>query len=424
MKRDERPRPLRGPRDSEENRSALAALLLLLLVLPLAQSCTERERANPLDPRNPVTHGKPYPPRVVTGSRVAVLAWEPLDHVSLSGYRVERMDEGGAFLPVGPGNLPRWQLTLRDSPLEAGARYFYRLVILAAGREIPSDSTECREGSGSAWFLAETRLLLVSSRMTAGVDTVTTLSWAVAIDASPDGTAWAADYGSGLLLYLDADPSVAATIASQGYPVSVSTVDGSNRCWVVDTWAVELTQVSPGGILTRVTLPDYPFAVSCSGYDGSVWVGHASGVSRYSSEAVLDTTYPEPARPSRVSVCPADGSCWALNGLDDSVVRLSADGGPTMVLRYFDEPCDLSAETPDGYCWVADSGTDRLYLVDAVGSVQGSWTIPGIANVSACRSVQAAWIVCADGLVRVGRDGQPECTVSGLTRGLPAATVP
>jgi hypothetical protein len=105
-------------------------------------------------------------------------------------------------------------------------------------------------------------------------------------------------------------------------------------------------------------------------------------------------------------------------------VRLSTDGGPPLVLDYFDEPDDLSAETPDGCCWVADRGTDRLYLVDSAGVVLGSWEVPGIAAVSACPTTQAAWIVCADGLVRMGRDGQRECAVPSLSRGLPAATVP
>jgi hypothetical protein len=415
---------LRLARCSGDLRWGRAGLLVALLTLPVAQSCTDRERANPLDPQNPLTHGKPSRPRVVTGSRVAVVAWEPLALGSLSGYRVERMDDTGAFVPVGPGNLPPWQLSLRDSPLDTGARYYYRLVVLADSREVPSDSTECREGSGSAWFLGENRLLLVSSRISSGVDTVTTVWWSTAIDASTDGTAWAADYGSGALLYLDADPSVAASLPFQGYPADISTEDGSNRCWVVDAWSAQLMRVSPAGTLAWATLPDYPYTVSHTVYDGSVWVGHASGVSRYDSYASLLSTYCEPARPYRVSASPADGSCWALNGLDGTVVRLSTDGGPPLVLDYFDEPDDLSAETPDGCCWVADRGTDRLYLVDSAGVVLGSWEVPGIAAVSACPTTQAAWIVCADGLVRMGRDGQRECAVPSLSRGLPAATVP
>ncbi len=401
-----------------------SGLPVALLAVLAGQACTDRPRSNPLDPRNPVTHGRPPAPRVVTGSGVAVLAWEPLDLGSLDGYRVERSDDGGPFAPLGAGNLPVSQLTLRDSPLESGGRYFYRLVVLADDREIPSDSVRVREGPGSTWYLGESRLLCVSSRLGTGIDTVATLSWAASIDASADGTAWVGDFGAGLLLYVDSDPSVAATVAYQGYPVGITTVETSSSCWVADSWSVELVQVAPGGVLIRRSLPNYPYSLSWSSHDGSVWVGHVDGVSRYGSAGTYQTTYSAFETPYRVSVSPIDGACWVLDGTERTVVRLSADSGPPIAAGSFEDPCDLNAETPDGCCWIADCGSDQLYLVDVDGTVEGVWSVPGIWSVSACRSVDVAWVVCDDGLVRIGRDGQRECAVPELAWGLPAATVP
>jgi hypothetical protein len=257
-----------------------------------------------------------------------------------------------------------------------------------------------------------------------GVDSLLSISYPTAIAATSDGKAWVADYGPGSLLFFDADPSLAASIPFPGYAVDLAAEEETSQCWVVDTWEAELVRASPSGVLSRTALPNYPYSVSWSGFDRHVWVGHASGITKYSPQGDPQETYAEPARPYRVSASPWDGSCWAIDGETDTVVKMPAGGGPPTVVGGFDQPSDVSALAADGYCWVADWGAEQAVLLGPDGSREGAWRMPGITGVSACPSSESAWAVCGDGLVRLGRDGEAECVIAGLANGMAAATVP
>jgi hypothetical protein len=394
----------------------------VLIILALA--CTDRERANPLDPRNPETHGVPPPPRVVPGASAAVLAWQPILVRDVGGYRIERSSAGEPFSPVGPGDLPSWQRSVRDSPLTQGTSYRYRLVVVAGDREVFSDSVIIRTAAGSAWFAGETTLQLVSSRLGTGLDTVATLSWPTAIDASSDESAWVADYGASSLLLVNPAPSVEASIPLDGYVVGLASTQGGSRCWAVEAWYAELLQIAPHAVLRRITLPDRPYCVAWSPSDETVWVGHESGVTRYSPEGVADTTYTEPVRSARISVSPWDGSCWTVQPENGSVIRLPASQGQPTVRYGFGVPCDVCARTADGHCWVADCGSDSLYLLSSEGTTVAAWPVPGIAGVSTTRGMQSAWVSTEDGLLRFGRDGFQECALSDLRWGAVAACLP
>ncbi len=390
----------------------------------LALACTNRERANPLDPRNPETRGVPLPPRVVPGASAAVLAWQPIAVREIGAYRIERSSAGEPFSPIGPGDLPPWQSSVRDSPLTEGTSYLYRLVVVAGDREVLSDSVTIRTGVGSAWFAGEATLQLVSSQLATGLDTVATLSWPTAIDASSDASAWVADYGASRVLLVNTVPSVEASIPLDGYVVGLASTQGGSRCWAVEAWYGELLQIAPHAVLRRTTLPDRPYCVAWSPSDETVWVGHASGVTRYSPEGVADTTYTEPVRSARISVSPWDGSCWAVQPESGSVIRLPASQGQPTVRYGFEAPCDVCARTADGHCWVADCGSDSLYLLSSEGATVAAWSVPGITSVSTTHGMHSAWATGEGGLLRFGRDGFQECALSDLRWGAVAACLP
>jgi hypothetical protein len=78
---------------------------------------------------------------------------------------------------------------------------------------------------------------------------------------------------------------------------------------------------------------------------------------------------------SSVSVNPADGSCWIASPCDGHVTLFAEDGTELWRGEDFVHPWSLSVNPTDGSCWVADYGTSQVVhlVVRRFGDVPGDF---------------------------------------------------
>ena len=104
---------------------ALARLLTLAVLLDIG--CSTREHANPFDPANPVTGGRPADFVALAGDGRVTLEWRPIDAPGLLGYRLFRSLAPDTGFAAVSGVLPPATDQLPDVGLLDGVDHFYRL---------------------------------------------------------------------------------------------------------------------------------------------------------------------------------------------------------------------------------------------------------------------------------------------------------
>lgn len=97
----------------------------VFLISLLLLDCSDRERSNPLDPRNPDTHGAPTGFQVVANRDTAQLSWDPVLVDSLERYLLHRStgtDPPSLYHRVGPDST-----MFNEYNLKYDSTYIYAL---------------------------------------------------------------------------------------------------------------------------------------------------------------------------------------------------------------------------------------------------------------------------------------------------------
>ena len=211
-----------------------------------------------------------------------------------------------------------------------------------------------------------------------------------------NGSCWIGDYGEfdmdsgeyvgSAVLHLSAGGEVVAREAGGLWPGALSANSADDSCWVADiNWGTPIGEpssddvvrlASNGAELLRTGPFDDVRSVSANPGDGSCWVavyGHRPSQSPIQEGSALvhldengnilwrsEAVY----RPTDVSVNTSDGSCWVANWGAGQVVHVRVDGtelwrGQTGDSTY---PQVVAANSADGSCWVSqDTPSDGDY---------------------------------------------------------------
>ena len=105
----------------------VAALLALGVLLG---GCSERERANPFDPMNPSTGGRPAGFKAIAGSGYVQLRWQTPVGVDLTGYHLRRRAQGDSVYRVLVNAIHASQTSFLDTNVQNDQRYDYRLSFI------------------------------------------------------------------------------------------------------------------------------------------------------------------------------------------------------------------------------------------------------------------------------------------------------
>ncbi|MFQ6673639.1 MAG: hypothetical protein ACE5GH_02495, partial [Fidelibacterota bacterium] len=205
----------------------------ILLVL-LASQCSDRERLNPIDPRNPVTGGKPAGLTLSSDKRAVFARWDHIDNKSVTGYHLWRKREDQEeFVLVAAlsGDSTNWS----DSITHYDSSYAYEISATTTTWETPKSDPET-------------------------------------IIPGPFNY-WIADFFAGLLRRISYD---GAHLLFEDYadsPVSIQMAQSQRSLWLASSYPARIRRLTVDGILEfSRALPASPVDLAVDGISGDVFI--------------------------------------------------------------------------------------------------------------------------------------------------------
>lgn len=395
----------------------LLKIFPLLLILPLL-GCVDRNRSNPLDPKNSDTLGKPSGLRVISSADSAFLRWDGLNLSDLTGIQIYRKTESeDEFLPfalVGPDAT-----TFTDVPVAFGIEHNYQISAKGNGFEsLRSDIVLVEPGPTFNWIADNSSQQLFKLTHDARNIIATTTGFITAIDIEPNpftGETWVIDFVasvlgqivkitptgqlSGPLVNLEGPRDAALhnetgdlwvgdvidnsvlkigarnnniTLRVPGFdiPSSLAVDQRDGSCWIADRGLKQLVKLNTDG--SRISTVSSTFNslrwLDVDSNDGAVWVSDSTRILRLDpvGESRMTLT-PESGFAYKLAVNQRTGELWVLNWSPSSVAKYLKTGEKLFEIDGFDEPEDLDVNTFDGSCLVADTRNNRVVRIDSDG---------------------------------------------------------
>ncbi len=339
--------------------------LLILLTGLMTVACSDRERANPLDPDNPITHGAPTGFRAVANRDTTNLSWDPVEVNGLDGYLIYRSVGGDSlgFYDTVSAASTRFQ----DLNLTYDTTYAYAVqAVTEWGESHLSPPDTLIPGPYNFWI----------------ADFYNSAVWRISYDGahvlgreyfySPkavvyqpgEGRVWVADYWDKAVYYMNVDFTRIEQIDITGRPIDmVADTDGG----------VYVLQIAPDAILQANTAgtsiinsklpvelsPNASFALDLR--SASIWLSTPTG----SGDGIVCRLRP-----------PASGGSW----------------GPAASIPY---PRQIAADSVAGGCWVAtDSGVVRI---DIAGHLTSYLTDHQVLDISLNPNGDCYYVAKTDG---------------------------
>ncbi len=343
---------------------------LPLLIALAAAGCSDRQRANPLDPRNPNTGGAPSGFAALANDGSVSLTWTGAATVPIEGFRLERRVGAAAdFTPLA--ELPANSGSYFDGGLVDGVDAAYRLrFILADGTVGPAAEDIATPGPARPWVAdAGGALVRVAPDGRRVAERLTdSFQEPVAVDVDPaSGRVFVCDFAAGQVFDVS-DPPFVGTVGDFVQPVAVAVNRANGFLWVCDQAAGTLSGF-PAGVTTNpaIAVPNLatPLSVGVDPVDGSVWVCErtgdrvrhiGAGGSALGSARVLE--------PSRVAIDSVTRRVWVTSEQNHQLTLLTAGGTPIDSVTTLAGPLGLAIDPRAGRIWVADADGDAVVAYD------------------------------------------------------------
>ncbi len=402
---------------------ARAALLALAAVLLLLPACSQRERANPLDPQNPDSRGAPTGFNAVAGYLTVRLRWDARPDLAIDGFLLHKLAAGDSlYRPLG-GLQPPIANTFLDSGVPNGAETRYRLYFVT-NAELSAAAAEdvATPGFVRGWAVdADGRLLQLSPDARDVANAFTGFGRPASLAVTPNsGTIWVTDGLAGEVWLFDPGTSRSQAIRGLGTPFTVALDAVDESAWVCDLDG-SVRHFEPTGLPgapASLTLLLEPSGIATSALDGSLWVVERSGqrVRHYTRDGAPLGARPL-ALPSRVAVDSTTGDAWVTSLSTGWVWHVT----PAMQVEdsvRLSGPIGIAVDHRRGTVWVADAAANQLVALDlATGAVRARYSAPGEPrDVSVDLARGEPWVAArvAGTVYRFSATGVRLAQVSGL----------
>ncbi len=392
----------------------MRARLALLTFVSLAAGCSFRERANPFDPHNPDTGGRPANFVALAGNGRAELRWQAVTGNGLIGYQIfRRVPPATDFEPLS-SILPPGTSQYNDNGLLNGLDHHYRLFyVFDVGFGGDPAEDVATPGTPIPWTVDAG--LGALDRITPDARHIYQRRGgfsgpaAVAVD-SILGTVWISDASSGQVTILQPATEVRTLIPGLVSPSGIGVNSSDGSAWVCDETGGRVHHFSSSGspLHTAVQPLDRPTSVAVDVDNGSAWICERGGnrVLRRRADGSAMWGIPVTA-PSRIAL--NRGEAWVTSFSTGAVRRIDSTGTVTATYNFITGPIGIAVDVRRSRVWVADAGGGRLVRLRLDGSVDV--VVPGLSSVrEVAVDVESgeAWAVLPDlgEVVRVSPAGQ------------------
>lgn len=351
-----------------------ARLALLGALALLAAGCSSRPRANPFDPLNPSTSGRPPGFMALAGDRQVTLRWDPVVGGNFTGYRLYRRAAGEIGFTAITDVLDPLTTSFRDIPLVNSQQYDYRLyfVFLSGIGSNPSED-QATPGAAMPWLIESDgddiiRVTPDNRRVAArrpGFGQTTDL----AVNPT-NGDVWVTDAGGGRVVVYEAASGVTVSIAGLSNPQAVAVDPGDATGWVCDAGRSSVYHLNRDGQLLSASIGplNQPVDAAVDPGPGNLWVCElgANRVGRYDlGQLQWSVTIPGP---SRVAVDSVTHEGWVTSFGSGIVTRVSPNGQVLGTFPGFTAPLGVAVDARRGRIWIADPYAGRITALRRDGS--------------------------------------------------------
>ena len=408
-------------------------LVPLLALAGLLAGCSTRERANPFDPRNPNTSGRPSGFVALAGNAYVRLRWQRVEGGTLIGYQLFRRGIFESTYQPITGVLSTPVTEFLDVPLSNGYDYSYRLYfVFASGLGARPAEDLATPGFAVPWLVEAggTDAVRVTADGRHVAERVGGFEGNNDVAVNPtDGTVWVSDNSRGQVVVLNPSTGVRTTVpVSRPTAIAVDPYNGT--AWVCDLSTNAVYHFRPQGDPSTFPISgvQQPIDAAVDVNDGSVWICERSGnwVSRHNGSADLIWRTAS-AAPSRVAVDSTTRNGWVTSFTRGTVTRIDVSGQPLDTLSGFSTPVGIAIDARRGRIWVADPGSGEVIALRRDGSQE--FRIPGLPDageVSVDVRSGDAWVVLGNPgeLLRIAPTGFVRQRLGGLNVPIAVAVDP
>ncbi len=391
--------------------------MLVFLLGGSLWGCAERKHANPLDPLNPETNGKPPGLWVVSDHHRVFLTWPTPALNSITGIAIYRSVDSTEAKKIA--TLPSRRKTFVDSSTVYNTTYLYSYSLVADGYESPpSEPQSITPGPSFFWvsFSSTEQLLKLTfdiehtyKRVTAGgfpgplalagrgkglwvADEYFGEIYRISNSGQPlfsirgfgritsigydssRSVLWVADSRNKRVVAVDSLGYGKFAISGFEYPSLVRLNQKNGDCWILDSrQKVVVYSDRKGANLRTIRNLTAPKWVSRPEADGSVWVADSSRVVRVSQNGQIKSQIAGFSYAYRVAVDLKRNALFVLDQsygwLGTELKKMDTNGVRQFSLKGFAFPKHMVVDPFDGACVVADAYNARVVKVSARGEI-------------------------------------------------------
>lgn len=394
------------------------------IVVLIFCACTDRDRDNPLDPKNPNTSGRPTGFTVYSIEDTIYLRWDAIALNDLMGYQIYRKMSGESEFSRYTLVAPETN-SFKDSNVQYNQSYDYRLTALGPDFEsVATETVEIQPGPTINWVISHDSGQLAKLTHDAQHQILRTAGFYSLVDVEPNsvtGEVWvlerytrfvgnalrvsplgriqqptvpftgpvdvAIDLSSNSIWIADQEGRFVAKLDSIGgrqftnreflSPVALDVDQRNGTCWVADRKLRRIARVNKEGSPTDFSAIEFVAvqSVTVNSVDGSVWVADSTRVIKVNEnggrELELDHEF---QHAYKIAVNENTGDIWVVDRGPSTLLKFSNNGAQSFEMSGFSEPHDLAVNPFDQSCLVADTENARLVKVSASGEIVSEFT--------------------------------------------------
>jgi len=401
-------------------RGSNAWLVSLLLAAGLSISCTDRERSNPFDPRNPDKSQRSAGFNALAGNSEVLLYWDDLsDFEDVLGLQVERVTAGLADTAIiSDSILPPDRSGYRDVHAENGQTYDYRLrLVLKDSDERPvTESDRATPGTLFPWISNFDRTAV--TRLTPDLrderfDTEYSFNFVQDIQIRPDNTEiWILDAITAKIYRFYPDGTYLQDQGNLGQTAAFRFNIFDRSLWLA-SWALNSTVFHlgrSGELVASYRTDVFPTWIELDYERDGAWVATDGGKMLYLNATghITEITHSAFISPEKVvSGTAANSRAWVLDYDAKAIFHLTLDDADWN-LKVFSNPQDIATNSQADLCWVADMDADIVYEIDEQKNIRAQ-----VHNLG--RPTDLYWNPYEQNILVTGGDGTISCLLPGGT---------
>lgn len=392
------------------------------LLFALVAGCSSREHANPFDPQNPVTRGRPPGFAALAGSQFVELRWIRPSLSEDFGYRLFRRTAGqGDFFPIA--DLGGSDTRYPDVGLENGTLYEYRLYYVFSGAMggLPAED-HATPGALRPWCadLSLRTLIAVTPdghhilSQTGGFFGPTH----VAVDPTR-GTVWISDTYDGRVEIFNPASQSGPDLRAFTEPVAIALDPIDESAWICDQARNTVFHYTADGVLAgQLSGITTPIGVACDPTSGAVWVcARGDNQVRFYSRAGALLGSKAVTAPSRVAVDSLTGDAWATSFSGQGAVHIDGTGQILGTVP-LSGPIGVAVDNRRGRIWVADARAGQVVSIRRSGTIE--FRVGGLVEtreVTVDLATGDAWVTAPGihAVVRVSISGEVRERLTGFS---------